>query len=76
MGFRELEVDLNNMSISELGRELLKKNSKFSTIFNNDGGIKPGYLLLVNDVDHRILGDKYKISKDDVIIILPVSHGG
>ncbi len=76
LGFRETEIEIDDISIRELGVELLKRNPEFSVIFSDDGSLKPGYLLLVNDTDYRLLGEEYRIKKNDIVAILPVSHGG
>ena len=76
LGFRETKIEIDNVSIKELGVELIKRSPKFSAIFSDDGSLKPGYLLLVNDTDYRLLGEEYRIRKNDVVAILPVSHGG
>lgn len=46
-------------------------------LFASGEKIRPGILVLVNDVDYEILGgDKYKIQNNDTILFISTLHGG
>ncbi|MEM1534446.1 MAG: MoaD/ThiS family protein [Nitrososphaerota archaeon] len=46
-------------------------------ILDERGGIRPGFLILVNDVDARTVhGYEVEVSDSDRIVIVPMIHGG
>lgn len=46
-------------------------------LFASGEKIRPGILVLVNDVDYEILGgDKYKLKQNDTILFISTLHGG
>ncbi|ABP96399.1 MULTISPECIES: hypothetical protein [Metallosphaera] len=44
-------------------------------IIVSDGRIKPGYLILVNGMDFRLL-KKEVLEDSDTVDIIPINHGG
>ncbi len=44
-------------------------------IIVSDGRIKPGYLILVNGTDFRLL-KKEVLEDSDTVDIIPINHGG
>ncbi|EHP69489.1 MAG: ubiquitin [Metallosphaera yellowstonensis] len=67
-GKEEIKVDADNLLT------LLYKLDRGSVIISNSK-IRSGYIILVNGVDFRLLGD-LSVKDTDVIEILPVNHGG
>lgn len=65
-------------SIKKLIRYLSKNYVKERVeLFANDDKIRPGILILVNDVDYEILGgDKYILKQNDTILFISTLHGG
>lgn len=46
-------------------------------LFHEDGGIDPAILVMVNGIDHRLVGGLDATVRDgDEITVLPVMHGG
>ena len=46
-------------------------------LFSKDGTVRPGILVLVNDVDWELMGElEYKVCKDDTITFISTLHGG
>lgn len=67
-GREEIEINSNNLI------ELLSRLDERSIIIAGSK-VRPGYLILVNGVDFRLLSDLH-IRDTDVVEILPVNHGG
>ncbi len=65
---RSLEVEGTSI------QGVLKKLSELG-IVDEKGRVKPGYIVLVNDVDIRVVEDR-ALSRDDVIKVIPINHGG
>ncbi|BCS91947.1 hypothetical protein L3N51_00171 [Metallosphaera sp. J1] len=59
------------------GDDLLSVLSKIDNrgIIVNDGKIKPGYLILVNGADFRLLKSS-SLKDSDTVDIIPINHGG
>ncbi|BDC19277.1 ubiquitin [Acidianus sp. HS-5] len=64
---KEIEIKGNNIL------EILRSVDKAGIIIDKDE-IKPGYIILVNGVDWRIIGNN--VSDNDIIQIIPINHGG
>ncbi|HID80360.1 MAG TPA: hypothetical protein EYP48_01430 [Ignisphaera sp.] len=78
-GCAEISLDeTKEMSFTELIRKLCAKDKRFEQIFEPNGAPRPGYLVLVDQVDVRIFDDMSKIlvKSESVITIIPVVHGG
>lgn len=46
-------------------------------LFASGEKIRPGILILVNDVDYEIVGgDKYELKQKDTILFISTLHGG
>ncbi|MEM0445617.1 MAG: MoaD/ThiS family protein [Nitrososphaerota archaeon] len=46
-------------------------------VLDDSGSIRPGYLILVNDVDARtVYNYEVEVSDSDRIVIVPMIHGG
>ncbi|MEM0064712.1 MAG: ubiquitin [Metallosphaera sp.] len=53
---------------------VLKNFDKFGLIIDQ-GKVKPGYIVLVNGKDSRLL-DTVTLGDSDVVEIIPINHGG
>lgn len=79
--FRCSEIPLDGLgetSFTELIKKLIEKDKRFEHIFESNGTPRPGYLVLVDNVDVRIFDDVSKIlvKPESIITIIPVVHGG
>lgn len=78
--FINLELPTNGdpWSISKLIRHLSENHIKERVeLFANEGKIRPGILILVNETDYEILGgDKYIIKPNDTVLFISTLHGG
>lgn len=74
----ELTQDGSAWTIERLIRYLTDNYIKERPeLFVNGSKIRPGILILVNDVDYEILGGhKYEIKSDDKILFISTLHGG
>lgn len=46
-------------------------------LFIYEGSIRPGILVLVNDIDWELLGDKeYQLQEKDNVVFVSTLHGG
>ena len=70
--FRKEKINLHNSYFSIY--ELLK-DIDINGILINNGRIKPGYIILINGKDYRLLKDK-RINDNDIVEIIPINHGG
>lgn len=60
--------------IGHLSEKYIKERVE---LFATDGKIRPGILVLVNDVDYEILGGhSYVIKPDDKVTFISTLHGG
>ena len=78
-GCSEISLDeTKEMPFTELIRKLCTKDRRFEQVFELNGTPRPGYLVLVDQVDVRIFDDVSKIlvKPESVITIIPVVHGG
>ncbi|MCY0849866.1 ubiquitin [Sulfuracidifex metallicus] len=59
------------------GSSLISTLSKIDKreIIVSDGRIKPGYLILINGTDFRLL-KKDVLEDSDTVDIIPINHGG
>ncbi|XP_015793409.1 ubiquitin-related modifier 1 [Tetranychus urticae] len=65
-------------TIKDLINHLKEKHLKERPeLFVNDDSIRPGVLILVNDVDWEILGEnEYKLADGDKVLFISTLHGG
>lgn len=58
-------------------KDLLKGvSSRVPDLLDFDGRPSGLYVILVNGMDYRLLGEEYKLEDDDEVTIIPVIHGG
>lgn len=70
------EVDTWTISslIKHLSENYIKERVE---LFCSGEKIRPGILILVNDVDYEILGgDKYNLKDKDTVLFISTLHGG
>lgn len=76
----ELKLDTRGQewNISKLIQHLSENYIKERVeLFRSGDKIRPGILILVNDVDYEILGgDKYVLKNNDSILFISTLHGG
>lgn len=74
----EFQPDNEEWTISRLIKHLGEKYVKERTeLFANGDKIRPGILVLVNEVDYEVLGkDKYVLKDKDSVIFISTLHGG
>jgi len=75
VGSKEINVSMKeNTTVFDILNEL-SLEYKVRLVIDND--LNPGYLVLLNDKDINVLeGLKTKVKNGDILIIIPVSHGG
>lgn len=73
-----LELLGGNWTICKLIKHLCENYVKERVeLFSSGEKIRPGILILVNDIDYEILGgDKYQIKQNDSILFISTLHGG
>ncbi|KAH9968107.1 ubiquitin-related modifier 1 [Russula dissimulans] len=72
-GGKEVPADLNFL-IHWLRDKLLKERSG---LFVENGGLRPGILVLVNDTDWELEGEgDYQLRDGDEIVFISTLHGG
>ena len=73
----ELEVE-DELTITQLIATLCEKFIKRDKhLFTMDGKIRPGILILVNEVDFEVLGNyEYRLKPGDVVLFVSTLHGG
>lgn len=73
-----LELSPGNWTISKLIKHLSENHIKERVeLFSSGEKIRPGILILVNDVDYEILGgDNYELKQNDTILFISTLHGG
>jgi len=69
-------VDQEKIEARTLREVISKVSEKVPDLIDFDGKTTGLYVILVNDVDYRLLGEEYILGDNDVITILPVIHGG
>ncbi|MEM4708552.1 MAG: MoaD/ThiS family protein [Fervidicoccaceae archaeon] len=69
-------VDQEKIKARTLREVISKVSEKVPDLVDFDGKTTGLYVILVNDVDYRLLGEEYILGDNDVITILPVIHGG
>ncbi len=63
--------------LGEALSRLVKLEPSLSRAIEDDGKIKPGYLVFINDADYMVYqGLETEVGDEDTITIMPVSHGG
>lgn len=74
----ELTTNGEEWTISRLIKHLNENYIKErAELFANGDKIRPGILILVNEVDYEILGgDKYALKPNDTILFISTLHGG
>lgn len=77
-GKEEIEIDVKGEAkLREVLKDLVKRESSLSRAIEQDGRVKPGYLIFINDADYMVFeGLETVVRNSYVITILPVSHGG
>jgi len=70
VGSGEVEVEAEDWR--EALRKLREEYPALAEAISEDGTPKPGYLVFIDGVDHRI----YKDGRPGEIVVLPVNHGG
>jgi len=65
---KSVEIEGNSIHV------VFKKLNEIG-IVDDKGRIKPGYIVLVNDKDIRVVGSS-ELSRDDVVKVIPINHGG
>ncbi|KAJ6643407.1 Ubiquitin-related modifier 1 like, partial [Pseudolycoriella hygida] len=46
-------------------------------LFIQDGSVRPGILVMINDADWELMGElEYELQPDDNIIFMSTLHGG
>lgn len=73
-----LQTDGEDWTISRLIRHLAEKFIKERVeLFLSGDKIRPGILILVNEVDYEILGgDSYVLKDKDSVLFISTLHGG
>lgn len=81
-GVRELKVVLpfETVSVGELVKYLAEEvldNEADREVFLQEGGVRPGILVLVNDTDWELEGEAECVLEDgDVVAFTSTLHGG
>lgn len=81
---KQKSIDVNlkgngcEWTISNLIRHLCQHHIKERVeLFASGDKIRPGILILVNDVDYEIVGgDQYKLKDGDRVLFISTLHGG
>lgn len=77
---KTLDVNLaaDNCTIKGLIQHLLENHIKERPeLFVSGDNIRPGILILVNDVDYEILGGhEYQLKANDSVLFISTLHGG
>lgn len=79
---KELSLELppgqDEWTIGKLIRHLSENYVKERVeLFASGEKIRPGILVLVNEVDYEILGgDTYKLKQNDTVLFISTLHGG
>lgn len=75
VGSKEINVSMKeNTTVFDILNKL-SLEYKVRLVIDND--LNPGYLVLLNDKDINVLeGLKTKVKNGDILVIIPVSHGG
>lgn len=73
-----LDSSQSDWTLSKLIRHLSEVHIKERVeLFSSGDKIRPGILILVNDVDYEILGGyDYKLKPGDKILFISTLHGG
>ena len=69
-------VDQERIEARTLREIISKVSEKVPDLVDFDGKTTGLYVILVNDIDYRLLGEDYILSEEDIISIIPVIHGG
>ncbi len=77
-GKEEIEIDVKEETrLREVLKDLVRREPSLSRAIEQDGKVKPGYLIFINDADYMVFeGLETVVRNSDVITILPISHGG
>lgn len=77
-GKEEIELEVSGKTrLREVLSKLVKLEPSLSRAIEDDGKIKPGYLVFINDADYMVYqGLETEVGGGDIITIMPVSHGG
>jgi len=72
-GKKVVEVEAEDWK--EALKKLRERYPGFSSVLDETGIPKPGYIVFIDGIDYRIF-DSVKGTKPNQIVILPVNHGG
>lgn len=67
------ELELEAKSIKELVASLSRLLPEVADAYGNPSGL---CLILIGDADYRVYGENPALSEEDVVTVIPVSHGG
>jgi len=74
--FKELIVDVKDKNLSNL-LKVIKERTEGQLPVEDDGYPSPGYIMLMNGIDVRILlREEPKVEDKIKLTIIPVNHGG
>lgn len=71
VGLEQERIDAKTVS-----EALSKISSRIPDLLDFDGRPTGLYVILVNDIDYRVLSEEYLLKENDYITIIPVIHGG
>ncbi|RLG89055.1 MAG: hypothetical protein DRO15_01500 [Thermoprotei archaeon] len=75
--FNDLCIENNLVNLSDILLILRKKCEELSSVIDENGNLRPGYLLFIDGTDYLLLGGKNaKISCNSSIDLVPYTHGG
>ena len=80
---KEIQIEIREGSnigdlIQDIARDRIKEEEKRRLFLSKDGkSVRPGILVLVNDVDWELCGEtEYQLQKGDKITFISTLHGG
>jgi len=86
LGHLKTRINLDELSIPIEGEEplvdfltkIVNLKPELQQVIKSIKEFSGEYLFLINDVDIHVYGDldKIKIKNDDVIVFVPIAHGG
>lgn len=73
----ELDIDEKETTLKQLLKILREQYEELSIAIDEKYRLKPGFLAFINDIDYMVLEkENTKIKNSDVIVLMPISHGG
>lgn len=78
VGKEEVELRVREkLRLREILEEILKIEPALSRAIEPGGRPRPGYLVFINGADYMVYeGEETPVGDEDVVTIVPVSHGG